>query len=212
MTLKSFALLALAALSLTACKDGLVEPERFGSIEGAVVDFDTGAAIPSAGITTSPATDAITADGEGRFSVPNVLTGTYVISASRSGYRTSTVTVSVREGRTAQATLFMTAVEEGEESMLTAEVLGFTNEAVSADTSFVTVEYRAQNTGGETIATYEVYFRIDTNQGPYYQEVNGEDLTPGEQDVSTFRKAILGAVASGVVLEGSSTETVTPGT
>ena len=73
-------------------------------------------------------------------------------------------------------------------------------------------DFGAQNTGGETIATYEVYFRIDTDQGPYYQEVNGEDLTPGEQDVSTFRKALLGAVASGVVLEGSSTETVTPGT
>lgn len=205
-----FLLAALASVvSLAACKEGLVEPERFGDIQGTVVDFETGQPIPRAGITTSPATDALTAGDDGVFSVGDVLTGTYTITATRNGYKPNTVTVSVREGRVAQATLFLRPEDEDDVSsdvVFGAEVLGFTNEPFSSDSSFVTVEYRALNNGDVPVGSYEIYFRIDTDRGPFYQEVTGTDLGPDQRDVGTFRKWLLGASAQAVVIEGTAAD------
>ncbi len=206
MTPRTFSLLLLAALTLTACKDGLVEPERFGSIEGAVVDFETGIRIANASISTTPATNSISADGDGLFTVPDVLTGTYTITASRTGYQQNTVTVSVQEGRVAQAVINLKQTEDGPAAaQISAEVLRFTNEPFTPDSSFVTVEYRARNQGGTSIGAYEVYFRIDTDKGPFYQEVGGTDLGPGEQDVTSFRKQVFGGVVSSVAVDTTST-------
>ncbi len=199
------AVAALAVLVLAGCKDGLVEPERFGSIQGSVVAFDTGAPVARAGITTSPASDAITAGDDGTFVVDDVLAGTYTITATRSGYSPSTATVSVRDGRTAQATLFLRDAddEDAAGTRFGAEVLGFTNEVSASDSSFVTVEYRAINNGEEAVARYEVYFRIDTDRGPFYQEIRGTDLGAGERDLGTFRKRLIGATAEAVIIEGT---------
>ena len=88
-------------------QDGLVEPERFGNIEGSVFNFETGESIPRALVTTSPATDAITVGDNGQFVINDVLTGAYTLTAVRNGFDPNTVTVQVRDGRTAQAALFL---------------------------------------------------------------------------------------------------------
>ena len=205
------AVAALAVLVLAGCKDGLVEPERFGSIQGTVVAFDTGAPVPRAGITTSPASDAITAGDDGTFVIDDVLAGTYTITATRSGFSPSTATVLVRDGRTAQATLFLKDEDAagGTGTRFGAEVLGFTNEVFASDSSFVTVEYRAINNGDETVPRYEIYFRVDTDRGPFYQEIRGTDLGAGERDLGTFRKRLIGARAEAVIIEDTATGTST---
>ena len=192
-----------AVLVLAGCKDGLVEPERFGSIQGTVVSFETGAPIPRAGITTSPASDAITAGDDGSFQIDDVPVGTYTITATRAGFDPNTVTVSVRDGRTAQATLFLRDDDDDPASDVDfgAEVLGFTNEPFTSDSSFVTVEYRAINNGSTNVPRYEIYFRIDTDRGPFFQEIRGTDLAAGERDISTFRKRLIGASAQAVIIE-----------
>lgn len=195
---------ALAGLLLAGCKDGLVEPERFGSIQGTVVTFDTREPVPGAGVTTSPATNAITAGDDGRFEIGDVLVGTYTITATRSGFQPATATVSVRDGRTAEAVVFLREDDaDGDPGGVEfgAEVLGFTNEPFASDSSFVTVEYRALNNGDEAVGRYEIYFRIDTDRGPFYQEVKGTDLGAGERDLGTFRKRLLGATAQAVIIE-----------
>lgn len=216
MPARSLALLALAALTLTACKDGLVEPERFGTIVGSVQDFETGAAISGASITTSPATGSITTNQEGSFSFDDIQTGSYTINASRNGYSSGTATISVREGEVTPAAIFLRPdSDDGPNILFGAEVLNFTNESFSADSSFVTVEYRALNNGDDVVDAYEVYFRIDTDRGPFYQEISGTDLGAGEQDLGTFRKRLLGAVAQIVVVEDTNIEveeTTTGGT
>ena len=197
------AALALVGLLLAGCKDGLVEPERFGSIEGTVVAFDGEAPIPRAGVTTSPASNAIIAGDDGTFEIDDVLVGTYTITATRSGFQPAVTTVSVRDGRTAEAVLFLREAsdDDPDDVGFAAEVLGFTNEPFSSDSSFVTVEYRALNNGDAAISRYEIYFRIDTDRGPFYQEVKGTDLGAGERDLGTFRKRVLGATAEAVVIE-----------
>jgi hypothetical protein len=195
----------LLALPLSACKDGLVEPERYGSIQGRVLDRETSAPVAGASVTTSPATGAFLTDDDGTFRVDDVLTGSYTIAASRRGYDPNTVTVAVRDGQTTTAEFFLEAEGAGEPAVeFGAEVLGFANEAFAArsgaDSTFVTVEYRALNRGDVDLARYEVYFRIDTDRGPFYQEIAGEGLEAGQLDFGTFRKYLLGARASAVVV------------
>lgn len=197
----------LVLLSLAGCKDGLLEPELYGSIEGRILDRETFKPVAGALVTTSPATGAIVTGEDGRFAIDDVLVGSYTIAASRRGYDPSTVTVAVRNGQTTNAEFFLQ--EEGEEGAgpdieFAAEVLNFTNEVFAArgggDSTFVNVEYRALNQGDVNISDYEIYFRIDTNRGPFYQEIAGSDLGAGQLDFGTFRKYLLGARAEGVVI------------
>lgn len=195
-------------LALSACKDGVLEPEFYGSIEGRVLDRETGEPVGGASVTTSPATGALITGADGTFRVADVLVGSYSISANRRGYDPNTVTVAVRDGQTTRAEFFLEqeADDAGADPDVDfgAEVLNFTNEVFAgrggADSTYVTVEYRAINRSTADIGRYEVYFRIDTDRGPFYQEVAGEDLGGGQQDLGTFRKYLLGAQADAVVI------------
>lgn len=216
MALRAALALFVFTLALTGCKDGLVEPERFGSLQGTVLDFETGQAIAGAGVTTSPATDAIVTGADGTFGVSDALIGSYTITATRDGYDPNTTTISIREGRVAQAALFLRPETEEDDTetevVFGSEVLNFTNERFTADSSYVSVEYRALNNGETDIGSYEVYFRIDTDRGAFYQEVRGEALAAGQRDFGTFRKYVLGGTATGVVVEDSQATAADDGT
>jgi hypothetical protein len=73
-----------------------------GAIEGTVLNAKTGAAIASASISCGNGYTAKTAS-DGRYSIPNVASGTYHCTASASHYGSSTKTVTVPAGRTATA-------------------------------------------------------------------------------------------------------------
>lgn len=203
-------LLALIlTVGLTACKDGLLEPERFGTVQGRVLDRETNEPIAGASVTTSPATGAFVTDADGRFSAGEVLTGSYTISANRIGYDPNTVTVAVREAQTTDASFFLAQEDaSGTDVAFAAELLNFTPEIFQAvngtDSTYVTIEYRAINQGDVNIATYEIYFRIDTNRGPFYQEVTGSNLEATQRDIGTVRKYLIGATPSAVEIEGTS--------
>ena len=197
--------LLAAVFLLGGCKDGLVEPERFGSIQGRVLDFDSFAPISGALVTTSPATDAVLTGEDGSFSIETALVGAYTITARRSGYSPNTTTISIREGQVGRADVLLEVGDDDEPlpGELTAQVLNFTNEPFTSDSSFVSVEYRATNGGETTITDYDIYFRIETDRGLFYQQVTGTSLGPGRSTFGTFRKAILGATATAVVVEGA---------
>lgn len=199
-----FGLLAVVVL-LAGCKDGVVEPERFGSIQGRVLNFETFAPISGALVTTSPATDAIITGEDGAFSISNALVGTYTITARRSGFAPNTTTISIREGQVGRAEVLLEAGDGNTPAPgeLTAAVLNFTNENFGPDSSFVSVEYRATNGGQTTITNYDIYFRIETDRGLFYQQITGASLGPGRSTFGTFRKYLLGATASAVVVEGT---------
>ncbi len=219
MTTVVFPRLLLALIltvGLTACKDGLLEPERFGTVQGRLLDRETNEPIAGASVTTSPASGAFVTDNEGAFSAGEVLTGSYTISANRIGYDPNTVTVAVREGLTTDASFFLAKEEEedetGTEVAFAAELLNFTPEIFQAvdgsDSTYVLIEYRAINQGDVDIATYEIYFRIDTDRGPFYQEVTGADLLATQRDLGTVRKYLVGATPSAVVIEDTSAREV----
>ncbi|MCB2408985.1 carboxypeptidase regulatory-like domain-containing protein [Hymenobacter lucidus] len=92
-------LILLLGQVLLACEDDTIEPVRYGSLEGIVLDASSNnAPLANAVITTNPATSSFTTDAEGKFYLPNVVTGKYAISVKKTDYKTENVNVQVDEG------------------------------------------------------------------------------------------------------------------
>ena len=156
-----------------------------------------------AGLTTSPPTDALVTDADGAFAFEDVPAGNYTITASRSGYDANTITVSVRRGHAAEANLFLRPSDTtatGSPGGLRVEVLNVLDR-IERDSAFVRVEYRVANAGRAAIPYYEAYFRIETSEGPFYEEQTGRDLGVGQEDIRQFEKDVAGAEVDTVVVE-----------
>ena len=102
-----YGLLVLTIFStlLVSCKENTIEPVLTGSLSGKVIDSESGLVLGSTSITTNPATDAIVTDNSGTFSINDIAVGSYIITAKKSGYKTSSVTVTVKENLTTQAVI-----------------------------------------------------------------------------------------------------------
>lgn len=188
-------------MALMGCKDAMLGPTGDGSIAGQVVHAETGAPLPGVGITTTPPSNAIVTDEEGRFSFDELEAGSYQITARRAGFQQSTVNVAVRTGRTATATIFLQEQEEEtNRAALDVEVLSFWN-TTRNDTTFAEAEYRVTNTGEVTIEEFDVNFRIDTTAGARHHQESGERLRVGQNMVRSFRVQLQSGQATGVVVE-----------
>lgn len=191
--LAAFLLVLVPLLAVLGCENELLEPDLRGRIEGQVLNFETTAALGGAGITTNPPTSALVTDGEGRFQMNDLPTGNYTITARLSGYKTNTTTVSVRDGETTSAVVFLEEETADDDTTTTsdfeASVLGFSNR-FRGDSTYVTVEYRARNTGDADIALYEIYFQLLTTGQTYFHEISGTDLGVGQSDIGEFEKYV----------------------
>jgi thermitase len=79
-----------------------------GSITGSVTDAKDGSAI--SGAQVSAGTRTVTTDASGKYTVANVPPGTYVVVASKEGYQSSSLTVSVLSGATAVANFSLSQI------------------------------------------------------------------------------------------------------
>lgn len=74
------------------------EAQRVGSIEGIVVDQSTGDPLANATLTIADRYGVITVDGEGRFTIPRLTRGGYVLIARALGYDSTITQVSLAAG------------------------------------------------------------------------------------------------------------------
>ena len=199
------AALAVALAGLTGCKEATLGPDLRGDLEGKVLDHASSASLGRVGITTSPPTGALVTDAEGRFRLEDVPAGTYTVTARHPGYRSASVSVSVRENQATEAVLFLepapdtTNEETGGSALLQVEVTRWANRT-AGDSAFVEVEYRARNTGTAGLSAYEVYFRIDAGGEAFHHEVHGDSLHPGQSDVGRFERRLAAAAADAVTV------------
>jgi len=77
-----------------------------GTITGSVTDAEDG--LPIVGATVTDGTRTTTTDASGLYTIADVLPGTYQLTASKSGYESSTSTVMVISGGTAVKSLSLT--------------------------------------------------------------------------------------------------------
>ncbi len=195
-------------LLLAGCKESTLGPELFGTIDGRVIDFDTGAALGGVSVTTSPATDAVVTGADGAFRIEDAPSGAYTITARRTGYRTGSAAIAVQQNRVTQATVVLQVDDGGTDTTATrldVEVTNFFNRVrptSNGDSVTVVVEYRVRNTGTTPIPSYEAYFRIVTPSGDFLQEVQGTAIGVGQTDIGRFEKETGGARATEVRVDG----------
>lgn len=88
----------LLIFTLLSCGGDPVSGKKTGSIEGVVIDGFTDLAISKAQVTTTPPTFSVTTDTSGSYQIANVEPGTYHITASKFGYDSAGVNISVASG------------------------------------------------------------------------------------------------------------------
>lgn len=69
-------------------------------IAGTVTDKDNGNAISDVQVTTNPTTSSVITDASGNYTISNISGGQYVVTASKTGYNQSSISVVVTEGNT----------------------------------------------------------------------------------------------------------------
>lgn len=194
---------AVVVLTATGCEDSSLGPAQRGTIEGQVQDFETNTAIAGANITTSPPTGALVTDSDGRFTLDNVETGNYTVSAKKSGYDANQVSIAVQADAVTEATLFLEPSDGASASSdsIDVTVTNWANRAPEPDSVFVDVEYRVQNVGSTDVDAYEVYFHIQTGGVDFYYEAQGDSLAVAQTDVAQFSKYLRDRSASSVAVD-----------
>lgn len=193
-------LLAVGLFTLVACKDAGLGPGETGAIEGRVLDSETDEPVSGAVISTNPPSAAPVTDSEGRFSLGDLEEGSYSITAEKSGYQSSTVSVAVNPNSTTDVNLFLDPESSDATGGLVAEIVTWWNSSTTDDSVFVNVEYRADNVSADTVRAYEVYFKIFTPDEVFEHEASGEELQPDQADIGAFDRFIRESPADSVVI------------
>ena len=198
--------LSAAGLFFNSCAKDTIEAETFGDIEGIVINGETDEGVAKANVTTTPATNAIFTENDGTFSINNIPTGNYTIQARKNDFRSSSVSVAVREGDVATAFISMNPEEEEPDSTVSmndfeAGITSWFND-VDGDTTHVDINYRVENNSDSgDISKYEVYFQVETNSGiSFYFDIEGADLRAGQNRSGNFRGYIRNNEATEVAI------------
>jgi len=93
-------------LLIPSCKkdDNPTQPST-GNIQGRITNAGDGTVIIGASVQTNPATSTVNTNSSGDFVINDVTPGTYTVTASKSGFTTNSVNVSVVSGKTAAANI-----------------------------------------------------------------------------------------------------------
>jgi TolB protein len=94
---------------LSSCNENTIQPVFYGSLQGIVTFQTTGQPAYGVEITTSPATTVMSTDSLGRFSIENIPTGEYSVSAKLEAYKTTTNKVVVSRNNTTQTDIQLSA-------------------------------------------------------------------------------------------------------
>lgn len=179
------------------CDEETLGPQRQGSIEGLVQDAKTNNPIANANVTTRPPTQSVLTNEEGTFAIEGVPTSDYTVNVTKSGYKSRSVQIKVQENETTTVTILLERGDDFEANTdsLTARVTNWYNDRVNrdstgADSIFADVEYSVRNVGNKRIQEYEVYFEIETPDGTFSYEANGDTLKVRQRDIGGFRKYI----------------------
>lgn len=109
--MKKTVLFLLMLLFFQACtkKEDPVAPEvaAYGTISGKISDASTGIPVAIVNIKTSPSTSSVSSDSVGSYKFSNIPPGDYIITASKTGYDSTSIKISVIAGSNTTGDIFM---------------------------------------------------------------------------------------------------------
>lgn len=81
--------------------------QQTGSVSGTIIDSGTGNPLAGVNVKTTPGTSTYNTDSQGQFSISNVAPGTYKIAASKAGYTSVEISVTVSAGLNTNADMVL---------------------------------------------------------------------------------------------------------
>jgi len=99
--------LFLSWLLVAGCTETTVEPTRYGSLNGVVLDARSNQPLANVSITTTPASSSYLTDARGQFYVPQMPAGTVSVTAHKADYTDQTANLTVSEGQTQTVSLLL---------------------------------------------------------------------------------------------------------
>jgi len=179
---------AIADLSLTR----IIVP---GTITGSITDAEDGSAV--VGATVTDGTRTTTTDASGRYTIASVPPGTYQVTASKAGYHSSSLSVTVSEGNTAVANLPLVRI------IIPGTITGIVTDAEDGSPIVGAVVTDGTRTG------------LTNAAGQYTMN----DVPPGSYEVTASKSGYESSFVTVTVLEGftaiadlSLTRIIVPGT
>ncbi len=127
--------LFLMLIAMLVCAVGMLRAQTTGKIAGKVTDQKTGDSLPGVNIMIEGTTRGAVSDFNGDFYIINVPPGTYTLRATLIGYeavRVEGLRVSVNRTSDLEVKMAQTAVELGEEVVVTAEKIAIKKDQTSA--------------------------------------------------------------------------------
>ncbi|WP_022821687.1 carboxypeptidase regulatory-like domain-containing protein [Hymenobacter norwichensis] len=106
-TVASWLLVLFISQLLAGCEETTIDPAQYGSLAGLVVESQNNTPLANATITTTPATSSFLTDAQGRFTLPQLATGRYTLSARKTDYTPQEVALTVTEGAPTTVTLVL---------------------------------------------------------------------------------------------------------
>ncbi|MCD6170288.1 MAG: carboxypeptidase regulatory-like domain-containing protein [Candidatus Latescibacteria bacterium] len=172
MSLKSACLwLLVGALAISGCEKPTPPKKAITTISGRVTDAETGKPVVGALITTEPATQQVTTDGEGRFAIQvGVEEGvTYRVNASKSGYFSNFATVKVVEGENRVADIQLCRIIVGIAGTVTDATTGQPIEGAEITTDPVSQSITTDSNGRYVLdnLTKDVEYRVTAYKQGY---------------------------------------------
>jgi hypothetical protein len=199
--MKSILLSFLICLFISSCTDnsGTGNNGSTGKLKGTVFDKN-GKIISDVQISTLPVTSTTSTDASGEFQIYNVPTGTYVVTANKSGYSTGSATADIAAGYPTNVTIILEIQSQTNNPPVKPYSPHPGNNSTINQTSF-SMTWDCSDPDGDQI-TYDLFFGSNpmklekvaqnltqkvfslTNQkdGNYYWRINARDTKGASTD------------------------------
>ncbi|MBE9491625.1 MAG: carboxypeptidase-like regulatory domain-containing protein, partial [Bacteroidetes bacterium] len=102
-----FFLVGIIIAGIGACEKDKIEVKEYGKLSGLVLDAQTNIPIPTANISTNPASTTVLTDSEGKFFLDEVPSGDVVINAQKDKFITGSVKVAVYPNKTTDVIIML---------------------------------------------------------------------------------------------------------
>ena len=176
-----YILAVFSILYIIGCEESNIDVDKFGSIQGMIIDGESYEPLEGVLIATNPASSTTLTDNTGNFGFDKVKEGELTITAHKNDYLSNSMSVAIYENETTNLTFFLLKDEKDVGWIdIYDPVPG--NGAVDQDTTF-TMQWSVDQQYPSKELVYTVYY-FESNSTT--QLVAGENLTVKEVVVDQF--------------------------
>lgn len=165
-----------------ACEEDKLDIDKFGSIQGQILDGETYSPLSGVQIATNPASTSAITDNDGIFKFNKVSEGELAVTARKKDYLSSTVSVAVYDSETTNLTFFLLK-DENNIGWVTIYDPVPGNGAVDQNTT-LTMQWQVDQEDNSKDLEYTVYY-FEANSTT--QKSAGESLSDKEVIISGLK-------------------------